>query len=126
MLMETTTLSIILNIIFGSTTVVGIVKWIAEKNMRKIAQREKETSVGVQQFDALTKQIEYQKQLIDQYIENESKRDEIDDKQRTLINNLKRNQYKIESDKIELQQQLALAKYNECLAENCPNRKKLL
>lgn len=117
-----TTISALLNFFLGGTTIWGIIKWLGEKKLRAIEMKEKETSLENQRFRALTEQIEYQKQLISEFIQNEQQRDELDDKQRDLIKTIKRNSHKIESDKIELERQLAISKAYECKVENCQNR----
>ena len=83
--------SAVLNFLLGGTTVWSIIQWLSEKKLRKIEEKSKETSLETQRFEALTQQIEYQKQLIAEYISNEQARDELDDKQRELIATLKRN-----------------------------------
>ena len=118
-----TAVSALLNFFLGGTTIWGILKWLSEKKLRAVEIREKETSLESQRFKALTEQIEYQKQLISEFIQNEQARDELDDKQRELIQTIKRNSHKIESDKIELERQLAISKAYECKRENCENRK---
>jgi hypothetical protein len=86
--------------------------------------KEKENRLESQQFKALTEQIEYQKQLIKEFIANEKERDEINDKQRELILTIKRQSHQIESDKIELERQLALSQAYECKRNDCERRLK--
>ncbi|MDL2312675.1 hypothetical protein LJC68_07350 [Bacteroidales bacterium OttesenSCG-928-B11] len=117
-----TAVSALLNFLLGGTTIWGIIKWLGEKKLRVLEMREKETSLESQRFRALTEQIEYQKQLITEFIQNEQQRDELDDKQRELIKTIKRNSHKIESDKIELERQLAISKAYECKREDCQQR----
>ena len=71
--------SAVLNFLLGGTTVWSIIQWLSEKKLRKIEEKSKETSLETQRFEALTQQIEYQKQLIAEYISNEQARDELDD-----------------------------------------------
>ena len=73
-------------------------------------------------FEALTQQIEYQKQLIAEYISNEQAKDELDDKQRELIATLKRNSARIEAEKIELERRLTISQAYECHRKDCPDR----
>lgn len=117
-----TAISALLNFLLGGTTIWGIIKWLSEKKLRTLEMQEKETSLESQRFTALTEQIEYQKQLIQEFIRNEQARDELDDKQRELIITIKRNSHKIESDKIELERQLAISKAYECKREDCQLR----
>ena len=112
----------VLNFLLGGTTVWSIIQWLSEKKLRKIEEKSKETSLETQRFEALTQQIEYQKQLIAEYISNEQARDELDDKQRELIATLKRNSARIETEKIELERRLSLSQAWECHRKDCPDR----
>lgn len=114
--------SAVLNFLLGSTTVWSIIQWLSEKKLRKIEEKSKETSLETQRFEALTQQIEYQKQLIAEYISNEQAKDELDDKQRELIATLKRNSARIEAEKIELERRLTLSQAYECHRKDCPDR----
>ena len=114
--------SAVLNFLLGGTTVWSIIQWLSEKKLRKIEEKSKETSLETQRFEALTQQIEYQKQLIAEFISNEQERDRIDDRQRELIATLKRNSAKMEADKIELERQLTLSRAYECHRQDCPDR----
>ena len=114
--------SAVLNFLLGGTTVWSIIQWLSEKKLRKIDEQSKETSLETQRFEALTQQIEYQKQLIAEFISNEQARDALDDKQRELIATLKRNSARIEADKIELERQLTLSQAYECHRKECPDR----
>ena len=114
--------SAVLNVLLGGTTVWSIIQWLSEKKLRKIEEKSKETSLETQRFEALTQQIEYQKQLIAEYISNEQARDELDDKQRELIATLKRNSARIETEKIELERRLSLSQAWECHRKDCPDR----
>ena len=114
--------SAVLNFLLGGTTVWSIIQWLSEKRLRKIEEQSKETSLETQRFEALTQQIEYQKQLIAEFISNEQARDALDDKQRELIATLKRNSARIEADKIELERQLTLSQAYECHRKECPDR----
>lgn len=114
--------SAVLNFLLGGTTVWSIIQWLSEKKLRKLEEQSKETSLETQRFEALTQQIEYQKQLIAEYISNEQARDELDDKQRELIATLKRNSAKIEADKIELERRLTISQAYECRRKECPDR----
>ena len=60
--------SAVLNFLLGGTTVWSIIQWLSEKKLRKIDEQSKETSLETQRFEALTQQIEYQKQLIAEFI----------------------------------------------------------
>ncbi len=101
--------SAVLNFLLGGTTVWSIIQWLSEKRLRKIEEKSKEISLETQRFEALTQQIEYQKQLIAEYISNEQAKDELDDKQRELIATLKRNSARIEAEKIELERRLPIS-----------------
>ena len=114
--------SAVLNFLLGGTTIWGIVQWLSERKLRRLEEQSKETSLETQRFEALTQQIEYQKQLIAEFISNEQARDALDDKQRELIATLKRNSAKIEADKIELERQLTLSQAYECQRKECPDR----
>ena len=114
--------SAVLNVLLGGTTIWGIVQWLSERKLRRLEEQSKETSLETQRFEALTQQIEYQKQLIAEFISNEQARDALDDKQRELIATLKRNSAKIEADKIELERQLTLSQAYECQRKECPDR----
>ena len=114
--------SAVLNFLLGGTTIWGIVQWLSERKLRRLEEQSKETSLETQRFEALTQQIEYQKQLIAEFISNEQARDALDDKQRELIATLKRNSAKIEADKIELERQLTLSQAYECQRKECPAR----
>ena len=114
--------SAVLNFLLGDTTVWSIIQWLSEKKLRKIEEKSKETSLETQRFEALTQQIEYQKQLIAEYISNEQAKDELDDKQRELIATLKRNSARIEAEKIELERRLTISQAYECHRKDCPDR----
>ncbi len=114
--------SAVLNFLLGGTTVWSIIQWLSEKKLRKLEEQSKETSLETQRFEALTQQIEYQKQLIAEFISNEQARDALDDKQRELIATLKRNSAKIEADKIELERRLTISQAYECHRKECPDR----
>ena len=114
--------SAVLNVLLGGTTGWSIIQWLSEKKLRKIEEKSKETSLETQRFEALTQQIEYQKQLIAEYISNEQAKDELDDKQRELIATLKRNSARIEAEKIELERRLTLSQAYECHRKDCPDR----
>ena len=114
--------SAVLNFLLGGTTVWSIIQWLSERKLRRIDEQSKETSLETQRFEALTQQIEYQKQLIAEFISNEQARDALDDKQRELIATLKRNSARIEADKIELERQLTLSQAYECHRKECPDR----
>ena len=121
----TATLTIIsaaLNFLLGGTTIWSILKWLGERKLRQIGVEAKENELESQRFEALTKQIEYQRQLITQYIDNERAKDELDDKQRELIRTLKRNQLEMETEKMQLERQLAISKARECCREDCAQR----
>jgi hypothetical protein len=121
--METLTIiSAILNLGLGGTTIWSIISYLGEKKLRVLERKEKENTLESQQFRALTEQIEYQKQLIKEFITNEKERDEINDKQRELILTIKRQSHQIESDKIELERQLALSQAYECKRNDCELR----
>jgi len=121
--METITIiSAILNIGLGGTTIWSIIRYLGEKKLRTLEMKEKENTIESQQFKALTEQIEYQKQLIKEFIANERERDELADKQRELILTIKRQSHQIESDKIELERQLAISKAYECHRNECELR----
>lgn len=119
-----TILSAVLNFCLGGTTIWSIFKYLAEKKLRTLEMKEKENSLESQQFRALTEQIEYQKQLIKEFIANERERDELSDKQRELILTIKRNSHQIETDKIELERQLAISRTYECRRNDCELRVK--
>jgi hypothetical protein len=114
----------VLNFLLGGTNAWSLFQWRAEKRLRKIEEKSKETSLETQRFEALKQQIEYQKQLLDEYISNEQARDEIDDKQRELIANLKRNFARIETEKIELERQLSISRAYECYRIDCTERQR--
>jgi uncharacterized protein HemX len=115
-------ISAILNLGLGGTTIWSIIKYLGEKRLRTLEMKEKEKSLESQQFRALTEQIEYQKQLIQEFIANEKQRDELSDKQRELILTIKRQSHQIESDKIELERQLAISRAYECKRNDCQDR----
>lgn len=117
-----TIISGILNFFLGGTTIWGIIKFLGEKKLRKLEMKEKESTLESQQFKALTEQIEYQKQLIQEFIANERQRDELSDKQRELIITIKRQSHQIESDKIDLERQLAISRAYECKRNDCELR----
>jgi len=123
--METLTIiSALLNLGLGGTTVWSIIQYLGEKKLRAIEMKEKESTLESQQFRALTEQIEYQKQLIKEFIANDRERDEINDKQREFILTIKRQSHQIESDKIELERQLAISRAYECKRNDCELRSK--
>ncbi len=105
-----TIISAVLNFLLGGTTIWSILKWLGERKLRQIGVEVKENELESQRFEALTRQIEYQRQLIAQYIDNERAKDELDDKQRELIRTLKRNQLEMETEKMELERKLAISK----------------
>ncbi len=119
-----TVISAILNFCLSGTTIWGIIRYLGEKKLRTLEMKEKESSLETQQFRALTEQIEYQKQLIQEFINNERERDHLDDKQRELILTIKRNSHQIETDKIELERQLAISRTYECKRNDCELRVK--
>jgi uncharacterized protein HemX len=115
-------ISAILNVGLGGTTIWSIIKYLGEKKLRALEMKEKESTLESQQFRALTEQIEYQKQLIQEFIANERQRDELSDKQRELILTIKRQSHQIESDKIDLERQLAISRAYECKRNDCELR----
>lgn len=117
-----TIISAVLNFLLGGTTIWSILKWLGERKLRQIGVEVKENELESQRFEALTRQIEYQRQLIAQYIDNERAKDELDDKQRELIRTLKRNQLKMETEKMELERKLAISKTLECHRQDCQLR----
>jgi len=117
-----TVISAILNFCLGGTTIWSIIRFLGEKKLRALEMKEKQSTLESQQFRALTEQIEYQKQLIQEFIANERERDELSDKQRELILTIKRQSHQIESDKIELERQLALSRAYECKRNDCELR----
>jgi hypothetical protein len=117
-----TIISAVLNFFLGGTTVWGIIKFLGEKKHRILDVKEKEGTLESQQFKALTEQIEYQKQLIREFIANDRERDELNDKQRELIITIKRQSHQIESDKIDLERQLAISRAYECKRNDCELR----
>jgi len=117
-----TLVSTLLNFFLGGTTIWGIIKYLGEKKLRALEMKEKESTLESQQFRALTEQIEYQKQLIKEFIANDRERDELNDKQRELIITIKRQSHQIESDKIELERQLAISRAYECKRNDCELR----
>lgn len=117
-----TIISAVLNFLLGGTTIWSILKWLGERKLRQIGLEEKETELEGQRFEALTRQIEYQRQLIAQYIDNERAKDELDDRQRELIRTLKRNQLEMETEKMELERRLAISKTLECHRKDCQQR----
>jgi len=119
-----TLISVVLNFLFGGTTIWSIFRYLAEKKLRALEMKEKESTLETQQFRALTEQIEYQKQLIQEFITNDRERDELNDKQRELILTIKRQSHQIECDKIELERQLAISQAYECKRKDCEMRLK--
>jgi hypothetical protein len=117
-----TIISIVFNFLFGGTTIWGIIKYLGEKKLRTLEMKEKESTLESQQFKALTEQIEYQKQLIQEFIANDRQRDELNDKQRELILTIKRQSHQIECDKIDLERQLAISQAYECKRNDCELR----
>jgi hypothetical protein len=117
-----TIISAVLNFFLGGSTIWSIFKYLGEKRLRALEMKEKESTLESQQFRALTEQIEYQKQLIQEFIANERQRDELSDKQRELIITIKRQSHQIESDKIDLERQLAISRAYECKRNECQDR----
>ena len=102
-------LSMIMNFIFGGTTLFGLIKWRSERKLRDIDQKKEEKNLDVQNFEALVKQIDYQEDLLTKYAENKKKAEELEDERDRLIIELKRNQTNLELEKISLQKKLAIA-----------------
>lgn len=117
-----TIISAVLNFLLGGTTIWSILKWLGERKLRQIGVEQKENELESQRFEALTRQIEYQRQLIAQYIDNERAKDELDDRQRELIRTLKRNQLEMETEKMELERRLAVSTTLECHRQDCQMR----
>jgi hypothetical protein len=115
-------LSTVLNFCLSGTTIWSIIKYLGEKKLRLLEMKEKENTLESQQFRALTEQIEYQKQLIKEFIAIDRERDELSDKQREIILTIKRQSHQIESDKIELERQLAISRAYECKRNECEHR----
>lgn len=108
-------LSMVMNFVFGGTTLFGLIKWRGERKLRYIDTKKEEKNLDVQNFDALVKQIEYQEELLAKYIENKRKSEELEDERDKLIIEMKRNQTNLELEKISLQKKLTIA---ETLYEN--------
>ena len=115
-------LSMILNFVFGGTTLFGLIKWRGERKLRDIDQKKEEKNLDVQNFDALVKQIEYQEELLAKYIENKRKSEELEDERDKLIIEMKRNQTCLELEKISLQKKLSVAEAQVCKNNECKLR----
>lgn len=115
-------LSMILNFVFGGTTLFGLIKWRSERRLRYIDQKKEEKNLDVQNFDALVKQIEYQEELLAKYIENKRKSEELEDERDKLIIEMKRNQTNLELEKISLQKKLTVAETLVCKNNECKLR----
>ena len=115
-------LSMILNFVFGGTTLFGLIKWRGERKLRDIDQKKEEKNLDVQNFDALVKQIEYQEELLAKYIENKRKSEELEDERDKLIIEMKRNQTNLELEKISLQKKLTVAEAQICKNNECKLR----
>ena len=115
-------LSMILNFVFGGTTLFGLIKWRGERKLRDIDQKKEEKNLDVQNFDALVKQIEYQEELLAKYIENKRKSEELEDERDKLIIEMKRNQTNLELEKISLQKKLTVAEAKVCKNNECKLR----
>jgi hypothetical protein len=115
-------LSMIMNFIFGGTTLFGLIKWRSEKKLRDIDQKKEEKNLDVQNFDALVKQIEYQEELLEKYIDNKKKSEELEDERDRLIIEMKRNQTNLELEKLSLQKNLAIAESLVCKNSHCKER----
>lgn len=114
--------SMILNFVFGGTTLFGLIKWRSERKLRDIDQKKEEKNLDVQNFDALVKQIEYQEELLAKYIENKRKAEELEDERDKLIIEMKRNQTNLELEKISLQKKLTVAEAQVCKNTECKSR----
>ena len=114
--------SMILNFVFGGTTLFGLIKWRGERKLRDIDQKKEEKNLDVQNFDALVKQIEYQEELLAKYIENKRKSEELEDERDKLIIEMKRNQTNLELEKISLQKKLTVAEAQVCKNTECKSR----
>ena len=115
-------LSMVMNFIFGGTTLFGLIKWRSERKLRDIDQKKEEKNLDVQNFDALVKQIEYQEELLEKYIVNKKKSEELEDERDRLIIEMKRNQTNLELEKISLQKKLAIAESLVCKNSQCKER----
>lgn len=115
-------LSMILNFVFGGTTLFGLIKWRGERKLRDIDAKKEEKNLDVQNFDALVKQIEYQEELLAKYIENKRKAEELEDERDKLIIEMKRNQTNLELEKISLQKKLTVAEAQVCKNSECKQR----
>ena len=115
-------ISMVMNFIFGGTTLFGLIKWRSEKKLRDIDQKKEEKNLDVQNFDALVKQIEYQEELLAKYIENKRKSEELEDERDKLIIEMKRNQTNLELEKISLQKKLTVAETQVCKNNECKLR----
>ena len=112
-------LPVILNFVFGGTTLFGWFKWRSERRLRYIDQKKEEKNLDVQNFDALVRQIEYQEELLAKYIENKKKAEELEDERDKLIIEMKRNQTNLELEKISLQKKLTVAETLVCKNNEC-------
>ncbi|PKP20078.1 MAG: hypothetical protein CVU04_04705 [Bacteroidetes bacterium HGW-Bacteroidetes-20] len=115
-------LSMVMNFIFGGTTLFGLIKWRSERKLRDIDQKKEEKNLDVQNFDALVKQIEYQEELLEKYIVNKKKSEELEDERDRLIIEMKRNQTNLELEKISLQKKLTIAESLVCKNSQCKER----
>ena len=115
-------LSMVMNFIFGGTTLFGLIKWRSERKLRDIDQKKEEKNLDVQNFDALVKQIEYQEELLEKYIVNKKKSEELEDERDLLIIEMKRNQTNLEIEKISLQKKLIIAESLVCKNSQCKER----
>lgn len=114
--------SMILNFVFGGTTLFGLIKWRSERKLRDIDQKKEEKNLDVQNFDALVKQIEYQEELLAKYIDNKRKAEELEDERDKLIIEMKRNHTNLELEKISLQKNLTVAEAQVCKNTECKSR----
>lgn len=114
--------SYIFNIFLGGTTVFGFVQWKGEKKLREIAQKKEEKELDTQTFEALVRQIKYQEELIEKYIENKKKSDVLEEERTELIKQMKGNLNNLELKQIDLQRKLKFTEDFICKNMECKVR----
>lgn len=134
--METKTIiSLLIDLVFGGTSIVAIIKWLSGRKKRKaetkgmdIDNANKQVAVDDLEFETLKKLLEYQDERVKSYEDKMKERDRLDDEMRNEMINIKRCKYELEATVLRLKHQLSVKEeeYNRdaCLVKNCQMRQK--
>ncbi|MDD4847306.1 MAG: hypothetical protein PHR53_00875 [Bacteroidales bacterium] len=108
--------------LLSGTNLWTIVMYFLERRKRKLSERQQSIDVDAAEFDSLKKQLQFQEEQIAKFIENEKKRDELDDIQRAQIIEIKRCKHDIELKLVSVEHKLKIAESKVCERLDCERR----